>query len=95
MLFFLKADPAFELADGLFEFAAEFGGNIDGAGGRILGRAEAVDEVDDESGIEWAVVGTAAIFVERQFVREDGFEQGVGCGGFEAEQHCGAAAGSC
>ena len=85
LLFFLKADPAFELADGLFEFGAEFGGNIDGAGGRILGRAEAVDEVDYESGIEWAVVGTAAIFVQREFVREDEFEERCGGGRIAAE----------
>ena len=48
LLFFLEANPAFKLSDGLFQLVAEFSGKVDGAGGGIAGRTEAVNEVDDE-----------------------------------------------
>ncbi len=48
LLFFLEANPAFKLSDRLFQLGAEFSGKVDGAGGVIAGRTQAVDEVDDE-----------------------------------------------
>lgn len=89
-MFVAEADPAIELANGLFKFGAEFDGEIDGAGSRILSGAESIDEVDHESGIEGAVVGAAPVFVEREFVGEDTVEQCGGSRGGATKHLCGA-----
>jgi hypothetical protein len=92
LLFVAEANPAFELANGLFKFCAEVDGEIDGAGSRILSGAESVDEVDHESGIEGAVVSAAPVFVKREFAGKDTVEQCGGIRGGTAKHLCGASA---
>lgn len=60
-----------------------------------MGGSQTIDEVDHQPGIKGAVVGAAAIFIEREFVREDEIEERPCSCWFQAMHRWCAATGAC